>query len=185
MAGRKHQEENETEEMANSQPLTSLYRSSKALVTSGYRHVPLPTGPHQNVAFRDFLLGTSRKTGLLVRLFYPTSSSLPTEPKLWPKWLPHEAYGEGMADVANIRSQAVISLAKVINPLGSVRVPVVEKGALLLPNNNNNSTEKYPLLVFSHGLGGYRAMYTTICTEFASRGFVVAGNVFVFRLSIF
>lgn len=175
MAEPKHQKE---KEMASNQPLTSLYRHSKALVTSGYRHVPLPTGPHQNVAFRDFLLGTSRKTGLLVRLFYPTSSSLPADPKLWPAWLPHESYGEGMADVANIRSRALTSIAKAINPLDNVRVPVVEKGALLVPNDSTTAV-KYPLLVFSHGLGAYRALYSTICTEFASRGFVVAGKLLV------
>lgn len=155
--------------MSSSQQLSSLFRHSKALVTSGHRHTPRPTGPHSSVGFRDFLLGNSRKTGLLVRLFYPSSSSLPTDPKQWAKWLPHEGYEKGLGDVAGVRSRVISALARAVNPLDNVRVPVVENGALLLP-----SADRYPLLVFSHGLGAYRSVYSTICTEFASRGFVVA-----------
>lgn len=33
---------------------------------------------------------------------------------------------------------------------------------------------KFPLILFSHGLGGTRACYSSICGEFASHGFIVA-----------
>lgn len=32
---------------------------------------------------------------------------------------------------------------------------------------------KYPVIVFSHGLGGQAMTYSTLASEFASRGFVV------------
>lgn len=141
------------------------------LQTSGCTHVPLPTGPLKNVAFRDFLLGHSRQTGLLVRLFYPTASELPQDTKRWPKWLPHEQYAQGMMDVAGVTSSFLSAVVKAINPLANKYVPLIENGPFLKPTKDS----KYPLLVFSHGLGGFRSINTTFCLEFVSQGFVVAG----------
>lgn len=37
----------------------------------------------------------------------------------------------------------------------------------------SGSAPKFPLLFFSHGLGGTRTMYSSVCGEFASYGFIV------------
>lgn len=51
---------------------------------------------------------------------------------------------------------------------GDVYVPALWQ-ALLLKSNT-----PYPVLVFSHGLGGNRTSNTSFCVELASQGFVVA-----------
>jgi len=33
---------------------------------------------------------------------------------------------------------------------------------------------KFPVVIFSHGIAGYRASYSTICSELASQGLIVA-----------
>lgn len=52
--------------------------------------------------------------------------------------------------------------------LGDLYIPVI-CNAELKPTD-----DKYPVIVFSHGLSGWRCTYSAICLELASRGFVVA-----------
>ena len=52
-------------------------------------------------------------------------------------------------------------------PAGDVYVPALWQ-AVPLP-----ASQPYPVIIFSHGLGGNRTTYTTLCMELASHGFVV------------
>lgn len=52
--------------------------------------------------------------------------------------------------------------------IGNLYIPVIWEAGLK-PTEN-----KYPVIIFSHGLSGWRCTYSAICLELASRGYVVA-----------
>lgn len=51
---------------------------------------------------------------------------------------------------------------------GSLKLRAAENVPLHTPK------QQLPVIVFSHGLAGIRTTYSTICTDLASHGFIVA-----------
>ncbi|KAH6915134.1 platelet-activating factor acetylhydrolase, isoform II-domain-containing protein [Coprinopsis sp. MPI-PUGE-AT-0042] len=54
-----------------------------------------------------------------------------------------------------------------------VKIPAYRNAPLLHPSRSDWSTEQWPLVIFSHGLGGSRTAYSQFCSRVAATGRVV------------
>jgi platelet-activating factor acetylhydrolase len=147
-------------------------RRNRSLQCEDRRHVPLPTGPLKIIGCRDIMTGFTKKGGVLVRLFYPAANQSKTieEQRLyWPNWLPHENYARGYGEVAGIKWEPLFRFLQRMN--GNIFIPVIPNAKPLRPKDGS----PYPVIIFSHGMGGCRTLYSAICLEMASHGFIVAG----------
>ena len=57
---------------------------------------------------------------------------------------------------------------------GSLRIPAVYNAPVYKPSNYSLEMQSLPCVVFSHGLGGNRLLYSTYCCDLASHGCFVA-----------
>lgn len=157
--------------MAKKKQLKLSKIRDSALKTGDRKHVPLPTGDFLKIGCRDLMVGLSRKSGCLLRLYYPAENKQneAMNPLLWPNWLPHEYYLQGYKDVVHVFPRLLHPLIEKMNKK-TVFIPAIPNAKpFKLPKG-----KKFPVVVFSHGLGGCRTTYSAICTELASHGFVVA-----------
>ncbi|KAG8011123.1 Platelet-activating factor acetylhydrolase, partial [Nibea albiflora] len=100
--------------------------------------------------------------GSFFRIYYPCQE---TEKAERPDWVPCKEYFNGLADFMKINRTLS---EKIFNYLfGSFKIPAF----LDAPFKSN---EKCPVIIFSHGLGAFRTLYSAVCAELASQGFIVA-----------
>lgn len=122
--------------------------------------IPPAKGP-STVGCTDFMMDHSAQ-GTFFRLYYPCQEIEKAEK---PDWVPCREYFNGLADFMKINRTLS---EKIFNYLfGSFKIPA----CLDAPFKSNG---KCPVVIFSHGLGAFRTLYSAICSELASQGFIVA-----------
>lgn len=103
--------------------------------------------------------------GLFMRLYFPTDSEV-TDTSSFPLWLPKPQYAHGLGEYLGQSPQKMNLLTSAV--VGEKREDCIENAQL------STKCDKWPIIVFSHGLGGSRTFYSTYCTSMASHGYVVA-----------
>ncbi|XP_077018101.1 platelet-activating factor acetylhydrolase isoform X3 [Tamandua tetradactyla] len=120
--------------------------------------IPRGTG-YYSVGCTDLMFGYTDESTFL-RLYYPTQD----DDHFDTLWIPNEEYFFGLSKF--LGTNWIFS--KLLRLLfGSVLTPAKWDSPL-------RTGEKYPLIVFSHGLGAFRTIYSAIGIDLASHGFIVA-----------
>nr|XP_061806997.1 platelet-activating factor acetylhydrolase-like [Nerophis lumbriciformis] len=134
--------------------------SAMGNVSCNNLHIPSPKGPHA-AGCTDFMMDHTVQ-GSFFRLYYPCEKMANEE---MPDWIPSREYFNGLADFMKINRTFS---ERIFNCLfGSFKIPAYLDAPF-------DSTKKCPVVIFSHGLGAFRTLYSAICTELASQGFIVA-----------
>ncbi|XP_006120742.1 platelet-activating factor acetylhydrolase isoform X2 [Pelodiscus sinensis] len=121
--------------------------------------IPRGKGPY-SVGCTDLMTGHTTQ-GSFFRLYYPSQNGTTSEDT---KWIPRKEYYRGICDFLNM--YRLLGEKFLQYYVGSVTCPAKWNAAF-------KSGEKYPLIIFSHGLGAFRTIYSAICIEMASQGFIV------------
>ncbi|KAL3106487.1 hypothetical protein niasHT_011864 [Heterodera trifolii] len=144
----------------------------------------LANGPHA-VGCADIMLSepsaasssSADGVGLFARLFYPAASSvvLPTDPStssatMTPpalmRWRPDYDYVLGLA---KYQGMSMVKMNFFLDWIVGDKKSPVHWHAPVVPGE-----QRFPLVIFSHGISGSRFVYTTVCASLASNGYVVA-----------
>ncbi|KAI9718859.1 MAG: hypothetical protein M1828_006548 [Chrysothrix sp. TS-e1954] len=140
-------------------PVTNLNEQSVGNSNSTQPYEPL-TSPDSSL------------TTIAYRLYYPCSSPAAkpsSKPAYWISNPQHETLA-GYARFLGASASLSQFFSYLPQQLYHVKIPAV-KDAPLLPTASGN---KWPLLIFSHGLGGSRQAYSHLCGSLASQGMIVA-----------
>lgn len=121
---------------------------------------------------------------VLFSVYYPTNADPAAEHRV--PWLPRPRGPtcKGYAKFFNVPSlpvTAYMGITCVFTKLPAFRNPRLANtrpsgagaGATVRERLFEDLRPKFPVVVFSHGLGGSRTMYSTVCGDLASYGFVV------------
>ncbi|XP_077018100.1 platelet-activating factor acetylhydrolase isoform X2 [Tamandua tetradactyla] len=132
--------------------------SLMAVASLSQTGIPRGTG-YYSVGCTDLMFGYTDESTFL-RLYYPTQD----DDHFDTLWIPNEEYFFGLSKF--LGTNWIFS--KLLRLLfGSVLTPAKWDSPL-------RTGEKYPLIVFSHGLGAFRTIYSAIGIDLASHGFIVA-----------
>ncbi|KAM8977280.1 platelet-activating factor acetylhydrolase 2, cytoplasmic [Pelodytes ibericus] len=123
--------------------------------------MPPVSGPH-SVGCTDVMVGVG-KEGSFFRLYYPCGAS--RDPQ-HPLWFPSQEYIAGFVSSLGWETKAAQYGASMI--FGRTQTTASWNGPFL------NEKDRIPLIIFSHGFGAFRTVYSSLCSELASQGFLVA-----------
>ncbi|XP_040585242.1 platelet-activating factor acetylhydrolase [Mesocricetus auratus] len=124
----------------------------------GHSHIPKGNGSYP-VGCTDLMFGYANESAFL-RLYYPAQD----QDHLDTVWIPNKEYFFGLSKFIGT-PQFVGNILHFL--YGSKTTPASWNSPL-------RTGEKYPLIVFSHGLGAFRTIYSAIGIGLASYGFIVA-----------
>ncbi|KAF2758556.1 hypothetical protein EJ05DRAFT_500075 [Pseudovirgaria hyperparasitica] len=102
------------------------------------------------------------------RIFYPCEKSTTYRPV---RWLPNpqKRYVAAYSQFLGASSAIAEAISLLPQLLSYVTIPVHRNAPLL----HNTSNTRWPVMIFSHGLGGSRNAYSHLCGSLASHGMVV------------
>lgn len=104
------------------------------------------------------------------RIFYPCEESAAKKPIYWlPR--PQREYVSAYMRFAGAHSVLAQFISYFPNLLNFITIPVRKNAPLL--NNPAGSDERWPVMIFSHGLGGTRNTYSHLAGSVASHGVIV------------
>ncbi|XP_035308881.1 platelet-activating factor acetylhydrolase isoform X4 [Cricetulus griseus] len=125
---------------------------------SGHSKIPKGNGSYP-VGCTDLMFGYANES-VFLRLYYPAQDP----DRLDTVWIPNKEYFFGLSKFLGT-PQFIGNILSFL--YGSMTTPASWNSPL-------RTGEKYPLVIFSHGLGAFRTIYSAIGIGLASYGFIVA-----------